>query len=209
MKRVTQGLAVLAIVLAARSHAEPTPVSSASSREIAQLAASTAPQGPTASAATTPARRHPKILLVQRANLSYLGRREPELYGTMSAADLDDMLRAHAKSHGYDLEIFYTNVEGEAIGRIYRAADEGFDGVVMNPGGFTYAGCALRDCLRTVLFPYVEVHMTNLDKRGIESATAEVAVGVVSGFGTESYVLGLEAMLNRLNQPDAKLTRRP
>ena len=209
MKRVTQGLAVLAIVLAARSHAEPTPVSSASSREIAQLAASTAPQGLTASAATTPARRHPKILLVQRANLSYLGRREPELYGTMSAADLDDMLRAHAKSHGYDLEIFYTRGEGKAIGRIYRAADEGFDGVVMNPGGFTYAGCALRDCLRTVLFPYVEVHMTNLDKRGIESATAEVAVGVVSGFGTESYVLGLEAMLNRLNQPDAKLTRRP
>ena len=141
--------------------------------------------------------------------MSYLGRREPELYGTTSAADLDDMLRAHARSHGYDLEIFYTHIEGEAIGRIYRAVDEGFDGVVMNPGGFTYAGYALRDCLRTVPFPYVEVHMTNLDKRGIKSATAEVAVGVVSGFGTESYVLGLEAMLNRLNQPDAKLTRRP
>lgn len=111
------------------------------------------------------------------------------------------MLRADAAKRGYDLEIYYTNVEGEAINRLYRAVDEHFDGVVMNPGGFGYAGYALRDCLRTLPFPYVEVHITNLDKRGIHSVLAETAVGVISGFGPESYILGLGAMLNYLSTP--------
>jgi 3-dehydroquinate dehydratase-2 len=109
------------------------------------------------------------------------------------------MLRAYAQKRGYDLEIFYTHIEGDAIARLYRAVDEHFDGVVMNPGGFTYAGYALRDCLRALPFPYVEVHMANLDKRGIRSVIAEVAVGVVSGFGPESYILGFDAMLNHLS----------
>jgi len=141
-----------------------------------------------------------KILLLQGANLSYLGRREPELYGTTSAAELDSMLRTHADKRGYDIEIFYTNVEGVAIDRLYRAVDEGFDGVVMNPGGFTYNGYALRDCLRALPFPYVEVHITNLDKRGIRSVPAEVAVGVISGFGTDTYILALDAMIDLLVQ---------
>jgi 3-dehydroquinate dehydratase-2 len=145
-----------------------------------------------------------KILVLQGANLAYLGRREPELYGKTTAAELDEMLHEHARTHGYDLEIFYTHVEGEAIGRLYRAVDEGFDGVVMNPGGFTYAGYALRDCLRALPFPYIEVHMTNSDKRGIRSVVAEVAVGVISGFGTTSYLLGLDAMLDQLHQATDK-----
>ena len=145
-----------------------------------------------------------KILVLQGANLAYLGRREPELYGKTTAAELDEMLREHARTHGYDLEIFYTHVEGEAIGRLYRAVDEGFDGVVMNPGGFTYAGYGLRDCLRALPFPYIEVHMTNSDKRGIRSVIAEVAVGVISGFGTKSYLLGLDAMLGQLSQAKEK-----
>jgi 3-dehydroquinate dehydratase-2 len=149
-----------------------------------------------------PTRRF-KILVLQGANLSYLGRREPELYGTTSAAELDAMLRAHASDHAYDLEIFYTHVEGEAITRLYRAVDEGFDGVVMNPGGFTYNAYALRDCLRTLPFPYIEVHITNIDKRNIHSVLAEVAVGVISGFGPDSYLMGLDAMLKHLSRKDA------
>jgi hypothetical protein len=78
----------------------------------------------TANAAKPPSRRRLKILLLQGANLSYLGRREPELYGTTSAAELDDMLKTDTRAHGYDLEIFYTHVEGEAIGRLCRAVDE-------------------------------------------------------------------------------------
>src|SRR5919197_1496047 len=101
-----------------------------------------------------------RILLVQGANMVHLGKREPEFYGTTTAKELDAMLEAHAKAKGYALEIFYTNVEGEAINRIYQAASAGVDGVVMNPAGFSYAGYALRDCIKAVALPYVEVHMT-------------------------------------------------
>src|SRR5579862_3710091 len=97
-----------------------------------------------------------KILLVQGANGNYLGKREPAVYGSTTADELDAMLRRHAEEKGYSLDIFYTNVEGEAINRIYRAVDEGFDGLVMNPAGFTHAGYALRDCIKAVApLPYV------------------------------------------------------
>ena len=98
------------------------------------------------------------------------------------------------------MEIFYTHVEGEAIGRLYRAADERVQGLVMNPAGFNYAGYALRDCVLALPFPYVEVHMSNIEKRGIKSVLAGVAVGSVFGFGVHSYVLGLEAMLKLLRK---------
>ena len=142
-----------------------------------------------------------KLLVLQGANMSYLGRREPEIYGTTTAAQLDAMLQQHAQANGYQLEIFYTNVEGAAIDRLYRAVDEGVQGVVMNPAGFNYAGYGLRDCVRTLPFPYVEVHMTNVHKRNIHSVLAEAAVGGVFGFGVHSYILGLEAMLRLLRPP--------
>lgn len=144
-----------------------------------------------------------KVLLLQGANMSFLGRRQPEIYGTTTAAELDALLQAHAQTHGYALEIYYTHVEGEAIGRLYRAADEGVQGLVMNPAGFNYAGHALRDCVLALPFPYIEVHISNVAKRGIECALAPVATGVVFGFGLQSYVLGLEAMLHLLRAPRA------
>ena len=139
-----------------------------------------------------------KILLIQGANMVWLGKREPELYGKTSAAELDAMLMEHAKNHGYGLEIFYSNVEGEAIGRIYEAAANGVDGLVMNPAGFVYAGYALRDCLKAVRLPYVEVHMTNINKRGMTSVLAPVAEGMITGLGVSSYLLALDAMLHLL-----------
>ncbi len=130
--------------------------------------------------------------------MTYLGRRQPELYGTTSAAELDELMREHARQNHYALEIFYTHIEGEAIARIYQAVDEGVDGLVMNPAGFLYAGYALRDCLRAISFPYVEVHMTNLEKRGIHSILADTSVGMIAGFGVNSYLLGLDAMCSIL-----------
>ncbi len=141
-----------------------------------------------------------KILLVQGPNMSYLGKRQPELYGTTTAAELDAMLREHAKANNFTLDIFYTHIEGEAIGRIYQAVEDGADGLLMNPAAFLFAGYALRDCLRAIPIPYVEVHMTNIDKRGIKSLTAETARGMITGFGTNSYVLGLDALLAILNE---------
>lgn len=136
-----------------------------------------------------------KLLVLQGPNMSFLGRRQPELYGTTTAAELDQMLYEHARTHAYDLDIFYTHIEGEAIARLYQAVDEGVEGLVMNPAGFLYAGYALRDCLRAVSFPYIEVHMTNIEKRGMHSVLAEAGVGMVAGLGLQSYFLGLEAIL--------------
>ena len=146
----------------------------------------------------------PKILLIQGPNMSYLGKRQPEIYGTTTAAELDAMLMTHAKDHKYSLEIFYTHSEAAAIERLYRAVDEKLDGLVMNPAAFLFAGYALRDCLRAVPFPYVEVHMSNIEKRGLHSILAETGVGMVAGFGVRSYVLGLEALLGHLGAAPAK-----
>ena len=139
-----------------------------------------------------------KILLVQGANLTFLGRREPAIYGTTTSAELDAMLQRHAAERGYSLEIFYSNIEGEAINRIYRAVDEGFDGLVMNPAGFSYAGFALTDCLKGAALPYVEVHISSIAKRQIHCVLSDVAEGLIAGFGMHSYILGLEAMLEIL-----------
>ena len=135
-----------------------------------------------------------KILLVQGANMTFLGRRQPEIYGTTTPAELDAMLLAYAKENNFELEIFYSNIEGEAINRLYRAVDEGFNGVVMNPAGFGYAGYALKDCLAAIPIPYIEVHMSNIEKRDIRPITRGVAKGVIFGFGIQSYFLGLDAM---------------
>jgi 3-dehydroquinate dehydratase-2 len=149
-----------------------------------------------------------RILLVQGPNMSYLGKRQPELYGRTTAAELDAMLLAHAKANRYQLDIFYTHSEAAAIERLYRGVEEKLDGVVMNPAAFLFAGYALRDCLRALPFPYVEVHMTNVERRGIHSILAETAVGLVAGFGVRSYVLGLEAMLGHLAGAAPKRRRR-
>jgi len=108
------------------------------------------------------------------------------------------MLQRQAKKRGYGLEIFYSNIEGEAINRIYRAVDEKFDGLVMNPAGFTYAGFALKDCIKAAALPYVEVHISNIAKRNIHYVLSDAAEGMITGFGMHSYILGLDAMLEIL-----------
>ena len=143
----------------------------------------------------------PKILLVQGANMAWLGRRQPESYGTTTAAELDSMLSDHAARLGCGLDIFYTHIEGEAIGRLYQAVDEGIDGLVMNPAGFTHSGYALRDAIFGCTgLPYVEIHISNLETRGIRSVLAPAAIGSVAGFGLDSYRLGLEAMVTHLDR---------
>lgn len=139
-----------------------------------------------------------KLLLIQGANMEWLGLREPEHYGTTSAAELDAMLQVEAKRRGITLDIRYTNIEGEAITWIYAAVRQGLDGLLFNPAGFIHTAFALRDCIRGTKVPAVEIHMTNIDKRGFHSATAEAAVGMVMGFGIDSYFVGLEAMMRHL-----------
>lgn len=142
-----------------------------------------------------------RILLIQGANLRWLGRRQPEYYGTTTAAELDARLAAHAEANGYSLAIEYHDVEGEAIRRIYDAVEEGVDGVVINPAGFTYAGYALRDCMLGVRddLPIIEIHITNVAAREIPDIPSSAAAGVVYGFGVLGYEIALEAILKVLD----------
>ncbi len=140
-----------------------------------------------------------KVLLIQGANMEYLGRRQPELYGTTTAKELDAILRRQARDLGVTLDILYTNTEGEAVSAIFKADRDGVDGVLFNPAGFLHAGHGLRDCLKSIRAPAIEIHMTNIEKRGYGSVTSEAAVGIIAGFGVDSYVFALEAMVTRLS----------
>ncbi len=139
-----------------------------------------------------------KLLLIQGANMEYLGIRQPELYGTTTAAELDVLLTKRAAELGVELDIRYTNIEGEAISAMYAADRAGIDGILFNPAGFLHSGYAFRDCLRSIRAPALEIHMTNIEKRGYGSITSEAAIGMIAGFGVDSYVLALEAMVKRL-----------
>ena len=135
------------------------------------------------------------ILLIQGANMVWLGKREPEFYGTTTAAELDAIVLKEAAARNLDLQIRYTNIEGEAINWIYEAASNGTEALLMNPAGFSTAGFALRDCLKAVRgLPYVEIHITNVEARGIRPVTSGDANGVIAGFGIDSYILALDAI---------------
>jgi len=140
-----------------------------------------------------------KIILIQGANLTYLGKREPEIYGRTTPDELNTTLLDYAKRRNFELAIFYTNLEGEAINRICLCADQGFDGLVMNPAGFSYSGYALKDCVKGAGLPYVEIHISNVLKRNIHCVLSEVSVGVITGFGMYGYQLALDAMLHHLD----------
>jgi len=127
--------------------------------------------------------------------MNWLGRRDPELFGTVTGEDLGKMLTRHAMRTGHSLKVFQTNIEGEAINRIYRAVEEAADGLLMNPGGFGYAGYALRDCIKEAQLPYVEVHMTNTEKRRIHPVTSSIADGFVAGMGVHSYFVGFDGLV--------------
>jgi 3-dehydroquinate dehydratase-2 len=140
-----------------------------------------------------------KLLLIQGANMASLGDRQGSTYGDLTADQLNQMLQQHSSKLGYKLDIFYTNIEGEAINKVYASVTDGIDGILANPAGFTYNAYALRDCLTYVAPPYVEIHITNIDKREIKSVLSVAAAGVVYGFGIDSYFIALEAMLRLLN----------
>ena len=136
-----------------------------------------------------------RILVLQGANVNWLGLREPEKYGTTTAEELDEMIRRHAEKRGFDVEILYCNSEGQAIDALYAATGKAVDAVVMNPGGFSYAGYGLRDCVLGIEMPVIDVHITNHYTRDIHSVTSAAAKGVIMGFGIGGYFLALDAAL--------------
>lgn len=143
-----------------------------------------------------------KILLVNGPNLRLLGRREPEIYGADTLKDIEDLCRSHAAELGFELECFQSDCEGELISRIGDAPLEGFSGIVINPAGYTHTSVALHDALLAAALPAVEVHLSNIFKREDfrhTSITGSACIGVVAGFGKESYTLAIRALAARLS----------
>ncbi|HEX5521735.1 MAG TPA: type II 3-dehydroquinate dehydratase [Longimicrobiaceae bacterium] len=141
-----------------------------------------------------------RIAVVHGPNLNLLGRREPEHYGRATLAEIDARLVALGESLGAEVETFQSNGEGALIDHVQRAADR-VAGFVVNAGGYTHTSVALRDALAAVARPYVEVHLSNVWARESfrhRSLLSEGALGVVGGFGAESYLLGLRAVVAHL-----------
>ena len=143
-----------------------------------------------------------KILVINGVNMNMLGFRETGKYGTMTLKDLEKDLYAFSFELGIDLETYQSNIEGEIVEKIHSAKD-GIDGIVINAGAYTHTSVAIRDAISAVNIPTVEVHMTNIYKREEfrhHSYLAPVCVGQISGFGADSYKLGLKAIVDYLNK---------
>ncbi|RFA30128.1 type II 3-dehydroquinate dehydratase [Alkalilimnicola ehrlichii] len=143
----------------------------------------------------------PTILVLNGPNLNLLGSREPEIYGSDTLADIDARLAAKCREAGVRFDSFQSNAEHALIERIHAAGTEGVDFIIINPAAFTHTSIALRDALLGVRIPFIEVHLSNTHAREEfrqRSYLSDVAVGVISGLGPQSYELALQAALRRL-----------
>ncbi len=140
-----------------------------------------------------------KILVIHGPNLNLLGTREPETYGDLSLDDINKEIENFAQNNKLKLQTFQSNIEGEIVDFIQQNGD--WDGLVINPAAYTHTSVAIRDAIKAVNIPAVEIHLSNIHAREEfrkTSLIAPVCVGQVSGFGYYSYVLGLNAIINHL-----------
>ena len=142
-----------------------------------------------------------RILVIHGPNLNLLGRREPEIYGRLSLAEIDAALRRRGREMELEVTCRQSNSENEIIGWLHRAADEGFAGIIINPAAFTHYSIALRDALAAIPVKAIEVHLSQPAAREEFrhlSVTAPVCLGTIAGFGADSYLLALAAWRRRL-----------
>lgn len=140
-----------------------------------------------------------KILVVNGPNLNLLGTREPEIYGDKTLEDVKRLMLSAAEGYDITIEFFQSNVEGDIINYLHQ--NRSADGVVINPAAFTHTSIALRDAIAATGIPAVEVHLSNIHAREEfrrVSYVAPVCIGQISGFGIQSYLLGLLALLHHL-----------
>lgn len=137
-----------------------------------------------------------RILLVNGPNLNQLGKREPEIYGRETLKDIEKKCRKAAKPLKLELDFFQSNVEGEIVTEIQRAGKK-YKGLLINAGAYTHTSIAIMDALLILKIPVIEVHLSNPARREEFrhiSYVSKAASGVIAGFGSESYILALNAM---------------
>ncbi|MCI0548106.1 MAG: type II 3-dehydroquinate dehydratase [Candidatus Rokubacteria bacterium] len=150
--------------------------------------------------ARPPARRPAvaPILILHGPNLNLLGTREPDVYGSLTLAQVDQAIRLHAAGRGAAVTCRQSNHEGQLVDWIQRARRDGFGAIVLNPGALTHYSIALRDAVAAIDVPVIEVHLSNVHAREPfrrHSVIAPVASGQIAGFGATSYLLGVDAAL--------------
>jgi len=141
-----------------------------------------------------------KFLVIHGPNLNLLGRREVDIYGNMTLDELNNRIHGYAKERNVALEAMQTNKEDVIIDQIQNAENE-YDGVVLNPGGYTHTSVAIRDAIAASRIPVVEVHLSNIFAREefrSRSVVSSVCYGLISGFGAFSYMLGIESLILKL-----------
>ena len=141
-----------------------------------------------------------KILIINGVNMNMLGIREPDKYGTTTLKELEKVLYSYSFELGVDIETFQSNHEGEIVEKI-QSAYGCVDGIIINPAAYTHTSVAIRDAISAVNIPTVEIHMTNIHSREDfrhNSLIAPVCIAQISGFGTESYKLGLKGIIEFL-----------
>jgi len=148
--------------------------------------------------AATPA----KLLVLHGPNLNLLGTREPTHYGLATLADINLALARRAEAAGVELESFQSNHEGALIERVHVAREQGVRYIIINPAAYTHTSVALRDAMAAAAIPFIEVHLSNVHARESfrhHSYFSDLAVGVITGLGSEGYLLALEYLLSKLN----------
>jgi 3-dehydroquinate dehydratase-2 len=143
----------------------------------------------------------PQILVLHGPNLNLLGDREPEHYGQLGLPAINERLVELGDAAGAQVECFQSNAEHALVERVHKARADGVDFIIVNPAAFTHTSIALRDALLAAAIPFIEVHLSNVHTREDfrrHSYFSDAAVGVITGFGADSYWLAMRAALNRV-----------
>ena len=145
---------------------------------------------------------HKRLLILNGPNLNLLGEREPGLYGSLSLAAIEELSVKTASALGWQTRCKQSNYEGGLVEAIHDARHD-CDGVVINAGAYTHTSVAIHDAFRGSKLPFIEVHISNVFARESfrhHSYLSEIAEGVICGFGAQSYVLGIQGLINKLNE---------